>query len=403
MRRQLTVYSPLSLSGIVGAASAAAFHGERERRQLERELLRRFSADRVILTGSGTQALQLAIEATVTHRPPRERVVALPGYSCFDLVSAAVGADVAVRFYDVDPSTLTPDVSSFRTALLGGASAAVVGNLYGYPLNWSELRAVSEEAEVPVIEDAAQGLGTTADVGTGGTLGDMTVLSFGRGKGWTGGGGGAVLVRGERRRIDSAERRTPRSGRSARAALVTAVVWGLGRPHLYGIPTAVSGLGLGETTYSDPTGPDQMSSFSAALARRTEAASLAAVEGRRVVAERWMRLLRGDVDRRLNVCQPLGGTGNAGFLRLPLLAQSADVAQKVWHSTRRQGVAKGYPTPLHRLSQAAPLIRGTPHDLPGSVRLSESLVTLPTHRWVSESDMTKIADVIRPRSPQGRA
>lgn len=413
MRRQLPVHSPLGPGQILSAALAALARGDDERAALRDELRRRFDAGSVILTGSGTHALQLVLQR-LPSGGLQEVTVALPGYSCYDLVSAAVGASVRVRFYDIEPVSLTPDVDSLRAALREGVSAVVVGNLYGYPLNWTALRSECEAAGVPLIEDAAQGIGTITDEGPGGTLGDATVLSFGRGKGWTGGGGGALLLRGSAGdwisgsgissvsdgRLDQASR-----FRGARSLAVTAAAWMLGRPGLYRIPTSIPGLGLGETHYREPTPPTDISSFSAGLARRTADDAREVVGVRRRRAERLAAGIRGSEGTRdrLRICEPVGGADAAAFLRLPLVADDFERARRILRAGPDLGFAAGYPRPLHRLPQAKALLARArrPHDrqeavptLHGSERLAACIVTLPTHRWVLPSEESAMCDAV---------
>lgn len=395
MRRQLPVYSPISLEAI-GRAVAALRDRAGARVALTRYLTDTFDAEQVILTSSGTHALQLALER-VRSLGTMGRVVALPGYSCFDLVSAAVGAGVRVRFYDVDPKTLSPDLDSVRTVVQEGVSAVVAGSLYGYPLDWAGLRAVCESEGVDLIEDAAQGVGTLAGAKVGGALAPTTVISFGRGKGWTGGGGGALLVRDSA--VEPAEHvKLMRSswGTDAKAALVTAAAWMFGRPTLYVIPTSVPALGLGETKYHSPSTPRVMSAFSAALAARTAAEAQGAFEGRRRNADRWSQALEEVSDTSaVTPCRLVGGgLGSATFLRYALIARDGGFAAALCGAGRALGVAAGYPIALHRLEQAQSLICDSPSSLPGSERLAETLITLPTHAWVRPADVTRLTNVL---------
>jgi dTDP-4-amino-4,6-dideoxygalactose transaminase len=394
LRRQLPVYSPLEPRAIAGGVIGGLLGPGGEPEQALRGRLReRFSADEVVLTASGTHALQLALSC-LEPRAGDVPAVALPAYSCFDLVTAAVGAGVRVRFYDVDLVSLGPDLDSLRGAARAGVSGVVAGNLHGFPLDRPAIRAICVDAGVPLIEDAAQGVGSGPADAPGGTVGDATVLSFGRGKGWTGGGGGALLLRraavGWRDRFSIGE---PAAG--ARAALVTAAAWMLGRPGLYGVPSSVPALGLGETRYKEPTRPSAISSFSAALALRTEAASMAAISERRAVAERWAEELeRASIDAFVP-CRAAAGPSACSFLRLPLVARDARLADELARRAGRFGVARSYPTALHHLPQARPLIeREAPH-LPGSEHLAAALVTLPTHGWVRESDVRGVLDALR--------
>lgn len=394
MRRQLPVYSPLTPGAIAGGVNDGLLgRGESAREMLRARLLERFGPDEVVLTASGTQALQLALSC-LEPRSGDVPAVALPAYSCFDLVTAAVGAGTRVRFYDVDPVSLGPDLDSLRAAVRAGVSGVVAANLHGYPIDGPAIRAICGDAGVPLIEDAAQGVASGGTTTLGGTMGDASVLSFGRGKGWTGGGGGALLLRGTaaawRERISLGE---PPGG--AKAALVTTAAWMLGRPSLYGVPSSVPALGLGETRYKEPTRPSAISSFSAALALRTEAASVAAVAERRALAERWLAELEGQAGEAFVPCRPAAGTHACAFLRLPLVARDARFADELWRRAGRFGVACGYPTALHRLPQARSLVGREAPSLPASEHLATALVTLPTHRWVTKSDVRGVLDVLR--------
>ncbi len=108
--------------------------------------------------------------------------MALPAFTCYDIASAAVGAGVRVALYDVDPDTLGPDPASLERVLAAGAGAVVAGPLYGVPLEWDALRALADRHGALLIEDAAQGHGASWRGRPLGSLGDLSVLSFGRGK-----------------------------------------------------------------------------------------------------------------------------------------------------------------------------------------------------------------------------
>src|SRR4051812_46731743 len=154
-------------------------------------LCARFTASDALLTDTETSALILALQAMVQPGG----TIAFPGYSCIDLTTAAIGAGLQVRLYDLDPATMSPDLESVKRAIERGVDAIVVAHLYGYP---ADVRAVKELAAshgIPVIEDAAQGAGGTFDGVRLGGLADISILSFGRGKGATTGSGGAILVR----------------------------------------------------------------------------------------------------------------------------------------------------------------------------------------------------------------
>ncbi len=190
IRRQLTVASPLTAAQIMGAARDA-IAGRDLRASVRASLAGIFEAENVLLTDSGTSALVLALQMFARPLAP----IAMPAYACVDLIAAARRANVRVRFFDVDPQTLSPDMDSLQRVLEEGVSAVVVAHLYGFPADMPAVVKVAHDAGVPVIEDAAQHASATIAGRPAGSFGDVTVLSFGRGKGTTSGRGGALTRR----------------------------------------------------------------------------------------------------------------------------------------------------------------------------------------------------------------
>lgn len=71
--------------------------------------------------------------------------------------------------------------------------AIVAVHLYGMPYKHDEIQAISKKYEIPVIEDAAEALGSTYKGIKCGTLGDFSILSFNGNKIITTSGGGALV------------------------------------------------------------------------------------------------------------------------------------------------------------------------------------------------------------------
>ena len=75
--------------------------------------------------------------------------------------------------------------------------AIIVVDLYGMPAKWDEITAISKKYEIPVIEDAANALGSTYKGKPCGTFGDIATLSFNGNKIITTSGGGAIVCKDE--------------------------------------------------------------------------------------------------------------------------------------------------------------------------------------------------------------
>ncbi|MCU0622035.1 MAG: DegT/DnrJ/EryC1/StrS family aminotransferase, partial [Gemmatimonadales bacterium] len=231
----------MRLASLLSGGAALALGGVRARAEVEALVRDAWRPLDAVLLDSGTSALTLALTlAAEGAAGGAARLVALPAYGCFDLATAAVGADVQVVLYDVDPRTLGPDWPSFERALALRPGAVVVAHFYGVPVDVPRAAALAERAGVVLVEDAAQGIGAGIGDRPLGSLGSLGVLSFGRGKGRTGGGGGALLANDARGAALLAEARG-RVGRARRGLgpmVGLTAQWLLGRPSLYWIPAS---------------------------------------------------------------------------------------------------------------------------------------------------------------------
>ena len=72
--------------------------------------------------------------------------------------------------------------------------AIIPVHLYGMPYQHEEIRAIANRYEIPILEDAAEALGSQYKGQNCGTLGDISVLSFNGNKIITTSGGGAMVT-----------------------------------------------------------------------------------------------------------------------------------------------------------------------------------------------------------------
>jgi dTDP-4-amino-4,6-dideoxygalactose transaminase len=75
--------------------------------------------------------------------------------------------------------------------------AIIPVHLYGMPAKMSEINAIANEFGIPIIEDAAEGLGSKINEKACGTFGNLGVLSFNGNKIITTSGGGALISNNE--------------------------------------------------------------------------------------------------------------------------------------------------------------------------------------------------------------
>lgn len=179
------------------------------RASLEASLAALVARDYCVLTGRGAAAIYVALKAL--GQPPGK--VILPAILCPSPANVVLYAGFEPLFCDIRLEDFAADVKSIEALL--AKHADVVGiicvHLYGQPEDMDSLLALARGRGLFVVEDAAQSLGG-ADAGRPlGSMGDVSILSFGHTKIIDARWGGAALTNDPRlaRRLRELERELP--------------------------------------------------------------------------------------------------------------------------------------------------------------------------------------------------
>lgn len=368
-RQLCPVHSPISMCALGdGIGAALGLVGDCTA-IVEERLRERYNAVDVLLTDTGTSALIIALKTLL----PRGATVALPGYACFDLTSAAVGADVRVRLYDLNPRTLSPDLDSVSSAIKRGVDAIVVAHLYGYPADVAAVQDLAAAEGVLVIEDAAQAAGGKYLSAPLGSLGEASILSFGRGKGTTAGSGGALIL-GTSALASRADGAREELSAASRGGTVVAKLFAqkaLTHPSLYRLPSSIPGLRLGEMVYHQPHRPARMTAAGCAVLRHALELDAQELEHRRKNARELLRRMRGQ--RGLTPVHSIAG-GEPGYLRLALLDATGTRSPN-----KALGALRGYPLTLEEHEELRPHLLFGEKAGKGCEVLRDRLFVTPTH------------------------
>lgn len=169
----------------------------------------------VAALSSGTAAIHLAL-ILLGVRPGDEVIVSTFTFSA--TVNPIVYLGATPVLVDSEPATWNMDPNLLEKAIMdrmneGGSGrkgegemkpkAIIVVHLYGMPANMDRIMEVANKYEIPVIEDAAEALGSRYKGKQVGTFGKMGILSFNGNKIITTSGGGA-LISDDRELIDKA-------------------------------------------------------------------------------------------------------------------------------------------------------------------------------------------------------
>lgn len=99
--------------------------------------------------------------------------------------------------WNMDPVLLEEAIND-RLYQTGKFPKAIIPvHLYGMPANMEAIRSVAQKYQVPILEDAAEALGSKYRGKACGTMGDLGVFSFNGNKMITTSGGGALICRTE--------------------------------------------------------------------------------------------------------------------------------------------------------------------------------------------------------------
>ena len=148
--------------------------------RFEDEVARHLGVAHAIGCASGTDAILLALRALDVK--PGDEVVTSP-FTFFATAGAIHNVGARPVFADIEPDTFNLDPAAARAAMGHRTRALMPVHLFGQMADMAAFRALGDEYEVPVIEDAAQAIGARQRLSDGrwittGTLGDAAAFSF---------------------------------------------------------------------------------------------------------------------------------------------------------------------------------------------------------------------------------
>ena len=151
----------------------------------------RFGAQKVLLTTSGTSALDMA--ALLCGFQPGDEVI-LPSFTFSSTATAFVLAGAKLVFVDVRPDTMNIDETKIEAAITDRTRAICPVHYAGVACEMDTIMAIAKKYNLKVIEDAAQGVMSTYKGRPLGTIGDFGCYSFHETKNYSMGEGGALVI-----------------------------------------------------------------------------------------------------------------------------------------------------------------------------------------------------------------
>jgi perosamine synthetase len=143
---------------------------------------------------SGTAGLHLLCH--MVGLGPGDEVITSP-YSFTASANCFIYEGATPVFADVDPHTLNLDPAAVEAAVTPRTRAIVAVDIFGYPCELDELRAIAERHGLALIQDACEALGAEYGGARVGSHGPSAVFAFYPNKQLTTGEGGIVTTHSE--------------------------------------------------------------------------------------------------------------------------------------------------------------------------------------------------------------
>jgi len=140
---------------------------------------------------SGTAGLHLCMRLAGIEAG--DEVITSP-YSFVASANCAIYEGATPIFADIDPDTLNLDPGAVEAAVTPRTRAVVAVDIFGYPCELDELRAICDRYELALVEDACEALGARYKGRPLGSHGHPATFAFYPNKQITTGEGGAVVT-----------------------------------------------------------------------------------------------------------------------------------------------------------------------------------------------------------------
>jgi dTDP-4-amino-4,6-dideoxygalactose transaminase len=305
-----------------------------------------------IAMSSGTTALQITLESAGIGEG--DTVVTSP-FSFIASANAVRHADASVVFADIRPNTYNLDPVAVRSMLerRDDIDAVMPVHLYGLPADMDAFRAIADDYDVKIFEDAAQAHGATVGGDHVGSIGTAGAFSFYPTKNMTTGEGGMVTT--DDPELAGRARRLINHGREGKYQHTTV-------GYNFRMTNLQAAIGLEQV--------DRLPGW---------------VEGRRANAER----LTDRLDAISGIKTPTipDGRTHAFHQYTIRTGRRSDLKERLKRNDVGYGVY--YPNPIP--DQPA---YDVSVDVPHARAASEGVLSLPVHPNVSQSNIKKIVETI---------
>ncbi|MCA9286190.1 MAG: DegT/DnrJ/EryC1/StrS family aminotransferase [Phycisphaerales bacterium] len=332
-----------------------------------------------VAVNSGTSGLFLSLIALGIG--PGDEVIT-PAFSFVASANCVLHAGATPVFVDCDPRTLNMSLAEVERAFTPRTKAVIGVEVFGNPADMPELASLCARHEVPLVEDACEGLGGMLKGEPIGHFGRMAVFGFFPNKQITTGEGGMIVTHDDR--LAALCRSLRNQGRPLQPEPSS------------GSPVPFESPGLGSWLEHERMGfnfrlPEINAALGVAQMRRLDQI----LDARQRVADGYFRRLGGNPDLILPTIPP--DTLMSWFVYVIRLSDRYTAADRdeIIAGLRRHDIgASNYFPPIPLLPFYRRAYGYVPGDFPVAERVSERTIALPFHNRLTEREQDLICQTL---------
>jgi perosamine synthetase len=349
----------------------------------------------VLLANSGTAAYFIILQAL--KRLSNKREVILPAYTAPSLILPIKKAGLIPRLCDIDLKTFNMDLNALSKIVSQNTLAVTIVHMFGLP-QWFASPKQEEKLSKSsfIIEDLASAQGSTVYGRTVGSFGDVSFVSFNRGKNFATLAGGALATDREdiyRLALDEGERYLQEPSLQLKIGIIVkAIALSLAvRPWFYTLFQSV----IGKFRYQGLHHDFDMHAYTRFQAGMGESAFKKArfMFERRFENGLYLHRELAGVDG-ITIPAILDGSIPV-FNQFALLVDDPSKRDIILDALIKGGIESTilYPEPIHKVYNLG--YDRIKDPFPNATYLSRRLVLIPTHPFVSRRHLNRAVEIIR--------
>jgi len=352
--------------------------------------------EKVFFLSSGSAALILSLKS-LKQISKRKKVI-FPAYTCPSILTAIVKNDLTPVICDIDRNGFNMNLNQLRSKIDKNTLAVIAVHLYGLPENIYQIKELTEKENVFLVEDAAQAFGNDLDSKPLGHFGDLSVLSFDRGKPMNLLSGGAIVVNAPQLTeivVNVYKHYKPVHPLvfNLKYYILLVLYSFLFHPRMFWIPQALPWLKIGETNFTLDVNINHISppvlKLGQVIRRKFTDIKNVRLELIRQYKEifhmhrHYFSFQHNDIDKEIIL------------LRYPVVLRSKKIRDETLKILQKKGLgASGsYPAPINELNVASSYFKSS-ESYPNAKFISERIMTLPLHENVKPVDIELMASII---------